>query len=366
MNTTKAAVITSPGNLEILELEMPTLQDGGVLLQVLLTEVCGTDVHLLKGHLPEAPYPLIPGHFAVGRVLETRGEVCDVDGKPIECGEIVTFLDVYGTCGQCWFCQVAHASTKCPNRRVYGITFGLRDGIHGAWSELMHLKPGTRIIPLRGISPETFMGGGCGLVTALHAVERAGVQLADSVVVQGSGPVGVNAALLARMKGAAEVILIGAPQSRLEVGLQFGADHVVDVNTTTPDERVALVRELTEGRGADVVIEATGNPNAISEGLMMVRDAGVYVVAGQYTDAGDIVINPHQLLNKKHVDVRAVWGIDYSHLHRAIRLMKHRGSEIKWESLISQTYPLSQARAAIEDVSSGKVMKAALAPVQLE
>lgn len=366
MDTTKAAVITSPKNLEIFELKMPPLPDGGVLLQVLLTEVCGTDVHLLNGHLPEAPYPLIPGHFAVGRVLETRGEVRGAEGSPIERGEVVTFLDVYGTCGQCWFCQVAHASTKCPNRRVYGITFGLQDGIHGAWSELMHLKPGTRIIPLRGVSPETFMGGGCGFVTALHAVERAGIQLADTVVVQGSGPVGVNAALLARMKGAAEVILIGAPQARLEIGLQFGVDHVVDVSATTSDERVALVRELTEGRGADIVIEATGNPNAVPEGLMMVRDAGTYVVSGQYTDAGDVIVNPHQLLNKKHVDVRAVWGIDYSHLYRAIRLMKRYSGEIKWESLISRTYPLSQARAAVEDVSNGRVMKAALAPNQSE
>ena len=112
-------------------------------------------------------------------------------------GDVVTFLDVHGTCGACWHCLVAKASTRCPHRRVYGITFGAADGLLGGWAEAIYLKPGTKILPLApGVSPEQWIGGGCGLPTALHAVELAGIGLGDRVLIQGSGPVGLSACAL--------------------------------------------------------------------------------------------------------------------------------------------------------------------------
>jgi 2-desacetyl-2-hydroxyethyl bacteriochlorophyllide A dehydrogenase len=360
--TTTAMVLVAPGRLELREVAVPSLEEGAVLLRVLLTEVCGTDVHLLHGRLPEAPYPLIPGHFAVGKVEALRGSPTYTDGCPVRVGDLATFLDVYGTCGRCWYCEVAHATTRCPNRKVYGITFGAELAPLGAWSEVIYLKPGTRLLRLDGISPARYIGGGCGLATALHAVDRARVRLGDSVVVQGSGPVGLNAALLASLSGATMVVLVGAPAMRLEAGRKMGVDATINVETTTSDERVSMVKELTDGRGADVVIEATGVPAAIPEGMAMARDAGTYVVAGQYTDAGDVAFNPHVLLNKKHLDVRATWGIDLGHLHRALRIVRRHGDTYRWEELISRTYPLSEARAALEDVAAGRLVKAAIQP----
>lgn len=359
---TRAAVIVRPGRVELTEIEVPPLEDGAVLLDVMLTEVCGTDVHLLHGRLPGAPYPLIPGHFAVGRVADLRGEPTYADGGLVRTGDVVTFLDVYGTCGQCWFCQVAHATTRCPSRRVYGITLGTADGPCGAWSKLMYLKPGTKIVPLEDIPPERFIGGGCGLATALHAAERADIRIGDTVLVQGSGPVGLNAVVMARLKGATEVILIGAPESRLDAGKRLGADHTLDILRTTPEERLTAVRDITEGRGADVVIEATGSPSALAEGLQMTRDAGTYVVAGQYTDAGDITVNPHSMLNRKHITVKAVWGIDFGHLYRALRVLRRYGGTTRWEDLLTQTYTLEQAAEALRNVEMGSVVKAAMKP----
>jgi len=359
---TTAAVIVEPERVELTEIEVPPLEDGAVLLEVVLTEVCGTDVHLLHGRLPGAPYPLIPGHFAVGRVADLRGQPTYADGGPVRIGDAVTFLDVYGTCGQCWFCQVAHATTRCPSRRVYGITIGAADGPCGAWSQLMYLKPGTKIVPLKDIPPEQFIGGGCGLATALHAAERADIRIGDTVVVQGSGPVGLNAVAMARLKGATEVILIGGPECRLNAGKRLGADHILDITQTGPDERLAAVLDLTEGRGADVVIEATGSPGALAEGLQMTRDAGTYVVAGQYTDAGDVTINPHSMLNRKHITVKAVWGIDFGHLYRSLRVLRRYGGSMRWEDLLTRTYTLEQAATALSDVESGSVIKAAMKP----
>ena len=85
-----------------------------------------------------------------------------------------------------------------------------------------------------------------------------------------------------------------------------------------PAARVRWVRERTSGRGADVVIEASGNPAAVVEGLEMVRDAGRYVVVGQYTDAGEISLSPHRHLNRKHVTLLGCWGYEFTHLHRAL------------------------------------------------
>src|SRR6266511_4863976 len=113
--------------IELHEFPRPDLPPGAVLLKTLLSEVCGTDVHLWHGRLAGVPYPIIPGHVSVGRVAATGGEVRDVDGIPIEAGQVVTFLDVYGSCGRCWYCTVAHASTRCPHRRVCGITLSADD-----------------------------------------------------------------------------------------------------------------------------------------------------------------------------------------------------------------------------------------------
>src|SRR5690606_24259930 len=155
------------------------------LLRVTCSEVCGTDVHLQHGRLEGVPYPLIPGHVSVGVLEAIRGQVCDVNGRPLREGEVVTFLDVHRTCGASWYCLVARAATRCPQRKVYGITYGLDDGWAGGWCDVIYLRPGTRILPLDGVTPERFMAGGCGLPTAVHAIERAEIRLADTVLVLG-------------------------------------------------------------------------------------------------------------------------------------------------------------------------------------
>jgi len=266
------------------------------------SEVCGTDLHLQQGLLAETPYPLIPGHANVGVIEEVRGRVLDVAGRPIEPGRRVTFLDVHGTCGACWFCLVAKASTRCPQRKVYGITYGAADGLLGGWSEYVYLRPGVRIIPLpEGLSAETVIGGGCGLPTAFHAVDRSGIHLAETVLVQGTGPVGLSCVAFARLSGAGTVIAIGAPKPRLDAARRMGADLALDLAATTIAQRRDTVLSATEGRGADTAIEASGNPAAVGEGLDLVRDGGTCTVVGQYTDHGPVEINPHTQINRKHL-----------------------------------------------------------------
>src|SRR5688572_25877852 len=275
MLTARAAVIPGPGQAaEVRELPVPELEPDSALLEVVLSEVCGTDVHLRAGKLAGVPYPIIPGHVSVGRLRAIRGSLHDVTGRALHEGELVTFLDVHRTCNACWHCLVAKASTRCPNRRVYGITYGAVDGLAGGWAETIYLKPDTRIIPLDSVDPATFMAGGCSLPTALHGVERADIMLGDTVLVLGSGPVGLSSIILARMRGAAAVLCIGAPSDRLKTALAVGAGAVLDFTSGNAEERLEWVLQHTAGRGADVTIEATGAPEAVIDAMRYTRDAG--------------------------------------------------------------------------------------------
>ena len=354
-----------PGPRESIRLESfpaPTLDAGSALLDVRYSEVCGTDVHLHHGKLAGVPYPIIPGHVSVGTIRELPAPIIDVDGQGFAVGDVVTFLDVHGTCNRCYECLVTKQTTRCPNRRVYGITYGARDGLLGGWSEALWMRPGVHMLRLpEGLDAETFIGGGCGLVTAVHAVERAGLRLGHSVAVLGVGPVGQSAIALAALGGADQVIAIGAPASRLEFARRMGASAVFDLDMPHA-ERVAAVRAVTGGRGVDIVIEAAGVPDAVSQALDLARDGGRVVVCGQYTDAGPAAINPHAQVNRKHLEIHGCWGSDFSHLYRAVHVAARHAQRIPWREMIGARFGLAQANEALLAVEQREVTKAVIDP----
>ena len=354
------AVIPEPNaRVEVREVDEPDLEANSALLEVEVSEVCGTDVYVQQGRLAGVPYPLVPGHVSVGRLQKIRGELLDVEGRRFNEGDRITFLDVHRTCNACWYCLVAKAGTRCPQRKVYGITYGLDDGLSGGWATHIYIKPGTRCIPLDA-EPETFMAGGCALPTSLHAVEHGDIKIGDTALVLGSGPVGINAIVLALMRGALRVLCIGAPQARLDAAIEAGAHAALNIETHDDAQRLAWVLEQTAGRGADVTIEATGAPEAVVQAMRFTRDAGTVVVVGQYTDHGLTSFNPHLDLNKKHLDVRGCWGSEFSHFYRAAQIVKHRPEA--WTQMKLISYGLDRANEALADVSEGRVIKALIRP----
>ena len=360
----RVAVIPQPNApVEMREVPSPELEAASALLDVELSEVCGTDVYLQRGLLQGVPYPLVPGHVSVGRLSKIRGKLFDVEGREFSEGDRVTFLDVHRTCNACWYCLVAKATTRCPQRKVYGITYGLDDGLCGGWADQIYLKPGTRIIRLDAVA-ETFMAGGCALPTALHAVDRGDIAIGDTVLVLGSGPVGINAIILAQMRGALRVLCIGAPTSRLDAASQAGASDVLNFEESNASERLEWILERTNGRGADVTIEATGAPDAVVQAMRFTLDAGRVVVVGQYTDHGATSFNPHLDLNKKHLDVRGCWGSDFSHFYRGVQIVSDPIRAKPWTALKrkSSYYNLEQANEALAQVANGSVLKALIMP----
>lgn len=362
-DTVRAVVLDAPNaDPRVVELSPPTLTPGSALLSTRFSEVCGTDVHIWRGKMPGVPFPMIPGHVSVGVLGAFSRQLFDIEGKPFKEGDLVTFLDVHETCNHCFQCLVAKQTTRCPHRKVYGITYGVNDGPLGGWASHIWMKPGVKLLRIPdGMDPSKFIAGGCGLVTALHAVERGAIKLGASVAVLGVGPVGQAAIALAALSGAHPVIAVGAPQPRLDFALRMGATHTVSLDMP-PAERAEAVRAANGGRGVDVVIEAAGDPRAVADALEMVRDGGVVVVAGQYTDAGDLTLNPHRHINRKHVEIRGCWGCDYSHFYRALQVLAHQGASLPWIDAVSARYALDDANAALAAVANRDVIKALIVP----
>lgn len=360
----RAAVLVAPGRpAEIRQLPVPAPGPGEILLETLASEVCGTDVHLRDGRLSGVPYPIIPGHVSVGRVVEANGVVRDATGNPLGEGSVVSFFDVHATCHSCYQCLVARQPNRCPSRRVYGITYSSEEGLLGGWAENILLLPGVRTVVLPAeLSVDDLIGGGCGLFTGFAAVDRAEIRLGDSVVVQGVGPVGLAAIAFARTSGAGAVLAVGEPEARRNLALRMGADETLALADSGTEERAERVRAATGGRGADVVIEASGNPRAVPEGFAMLRDGGRYVVVGHYTDAGTVAINPHLDVNRKHADIRGQWGSDFHHWTRALDTLVRYRERIPFAEVIGRRYRLEEANQALDDVEALRVTKAIITP----
>ena len=231
-----AAVMPGPRQpVELREFPEPDIQPGAMLLRTIFSEVCGTDVHLWRGRLAGVPSPIIPGHVSVGLVDKVRGDVVGADGAWLREGDRIVFFDVHRTCGRCYACAVSGTPTKCVSRKVYGITDSADDGLFGGWSKAMYLEPGVvaAILPA-AVTAEAYIGGGCGLITAVHAMDRAALRLGDRVLVQGTGAVGLSIIALARISGASTVVAIGAPDDRLTLARRMGATLTLDLRARVP------------------------------------------------------------------------------------------------------------------------------------
>lgn len=336
---------------------------GAALLRTERSEVCGTDVHLWHGRLAGVPYPIIPGHVSAGTLESVRGPLQGIDGSTLREGDRVAFFDVHRTCGRCRACVVHRTPTRCAARRVYGITDSAADGLFGGWAEAIYLEPGVAVARLPdSVGVPDYIGGGCGLLTAVHILERAALRPADTVLVQGTGAVGLSAIALARLGGASSVFAIGAPAARLELAHRMGANRVFDLHQTTAKQRLEEVRAVTHGEGVDAVIEAAGSPRAIEEGVMLVRDGGRYVIAGHYTDAGPSTINAHQHINRKHLDIHGCWGSEPRHFLRAIEILERHAAHVPWRDIGGGTYALNALNEALADAEAMRLTKALVDP----
>lgn len=366
MTENRAVVLEAFGEPVVLRHHAtPDVGPGAAIVRIAFGGVCGTDVHLQQGRLP-MPTPVVLGHEAVG-TIEQLGEGLEVDitGQPLKVGDRVGWASSI-PCGRCPACLLQGERTLCANRRVYGINqrFDEFPGLSGGWADRAYLQPNSAIVRIPdGVSFEQVISLGCAGPTAVHGVlHKTQVRSGDTVVIQGAGPVGLASALFARLAGAARIILVGGPTSRLDLVEELGiADVIIDIDKVPAvEDRVRLVLEQTpRGAGGDVVVECTGFPTAVAEGIDLCRPNAQYLVLGQYTNHGPTPINPH-LITKKQLRMLGSWAFAERHYIEYIEAMP-RLAELCDLSRLVAPYALEDANQALTDVASGRVLKAALA-----
>ena len=338
---------------------------GAIVADVTHAGICGTDMHLQHGRM-DIPLPVILGHEAVGVVRELGdGVTVDALGEPLQVGDAITWMSNI-PCGTCFFCTTEQQPSLCDSRLVYGInqSSGRWPHLSGSWSEQMYLQPGSTVVKLAAdTSPDDVIALGCAGPTATHAFRSmAAPRAGEVVVVQGSGPVGLASAMLATLAGAARVVLVGGPAGRLETARRLGIGDVhIDVFATSAEERLAQVLAETEvGRGADLVIEATGVPSAVAEGIDFARRAGTYLVVGQYTDQGTTMVNPHHI-TRKQLRVLGSWAFSAADHLEYVRSVPALAQRFDLSALVTH-YPLADANVALADMRSGTTLKPVLVP----
>lgn len=364
-----ARAVVLPGfhcDLEVREFPRVDPGPGAVVATVELAGVCGTDMHLQDGRMA-IPTPLVLGHEAVGRVRSLgEGVTVDANGAPLAPGDLVGWASNI-SCGRCYYCLQEGERALCESRIVYGINQSAAVWPHlsGGWADEIYLQPGSTIVKIpEGTTAGQVIALGCAGPTVVHGLlEITPPRVGEVVVVQGAGPVGLASAMYAKLAGAGKVVLVGGPRSRLDLALELGVcDVAVDLFAVAdPGERLALVlAETAAGRGADLVVEATGAPQAVAEGLDMCRKNGRYLVVGQYTDHGPVPLNPH-LITRKQLQVFGSWAMTGEHYVRHVAAVPLLAARFDIERLVTR-YELGQADQALADMRSGVTLKPVLTP----
>ena len=377
MQQIRVSTFAGPGAKPVIHsVPWPKIPKKAALIQIGACGVCGTDLHILKGHWPkQLPWPFTLGHELGGVIVEAGGEFTeDFMSKPLRVGSRVMIPPLM-PCGRCYYCiHYPESANKCLTPVYYGRYLGFDRPPHlwGGFAEYVYVDldalPGTKIYKLPDDMPLRLGALAEPLTSCIRAVNRAvrvgGFKWGDTVVIQGSGPIGILAVAAAQEMGAGRVISVGAPeQPRLELARKFGAEATVDIERyQTADARIARVRELVGGFGADLVMDCSGHPSAGPEGIEFLRDGGTYVEMGQFTDAGAITTSWHRIC-AKDVNVLGSWGFTGNDLPLGVDMLYRAKAKYPWFDM-QTLYPFSEdgIARAVADAIAMKTVKSTIVP----
>ncbi|KIL35193.1 hypothetical protein SD71_15690 [Cohnella kolymensis] len=328
-----AAVLHKPEDMRLEEVAVPEISENEVLIAVQRCGICGTDPHIFRGHFP-VPFPLIQGHEFSGEVVQIGNAVTSV-----QVGDKVT-ADINISCGKCFYCRMGqklfcneivqlgvHVNgafaqyLKAPEINIYKLPDDM------TWEEAAYIEP---------------------LACVIRGQQRANITMGSTVAIIGAGPMGLVHAQLAKMNGAASVIISEMNSTRIAKARSLGIDHVIDASSHDP---VEAVRQLTEGRGADYVIEAVGAIPTYQQAFQMVRRGGVLVTYGAAPANATMEIKPFEIYNKELTIVGSYAGT-YDTWVRAIQLISSK--RFKPNDIITKTIPLPKVVDGINEAISNK------------
>jgi threonine dehydrogenase-like Zn-dependent dehydrogenase len=351
MDSMKAVAFRRPGVVEIEERKKPVPRAGEAVIRITTTTICGTDVHIVKGEYPVKP-GLVLGHEPVG-VIDALGDGLEDEyavGQRVVVGAITP-------CGQCFYC-LNGVHSQCRGA-LGGWRFG--NTIDGAWAEYL-LVPDARanlaLIP-DGLSDEEVVLVTDILSTGLSGAESGNVRVGDSVAVFAQGPIGLCATLGASLRGAALIIGVDSVPARLDMARRFGANVVINFKEQDP---IAAIKQLTDGRGADVTIEALGQQVTFENALRATRPGGTLSSLGVYSGK---VVAPYEAFYAGLGDQKIVTTLCPGGKERMRRLMAMVAARrIDLSPLVTHHFALDDIHDALDLFSAQRdgVMKVALKP----
>ncbi len=377
-----AAALLEPGRYELREYPLPDPEPGCVLVKMEVSGICGTDKHTYQGYTTqyagagtpkEIPFPIIQGHENVGRVaaIGGNGEYTDFEGVPLKVDDRVV-VGPNVACGKCYYCRHDFPYYFCENTTDYGNNLSANNPPHlfGGWAQYMYIVPGSFLVRVPDDLPSEvavlteIMAVTVGLDRAkqISAFPNESFRFDDTVVVLGVGPLGMCFVMKARMLGAGTIVAVDLSDYRLDFAKRMGADKVLNAGNTTAVERLAFVRDLTHGRGADVVVECAGVPQAVPDALEMLRLGGLLVEAGNFSDLGEITINPHRHLCAKSVRILGVGGEEPGAYGPSMRQMDRYMRHYPLRDFVTHRFRLRDVEAAVKQSMKPDSMKVVIEP----
>jgi len=332
----RAALLYGVRDLDIKKIDIPEIGPGEILVRVRAATTCGTDVKIFqRGYVERViQLPTVFGHEWAGDVVKVGDGVSWIkEGMRVRAGNSAP-------CLRCRMCQ------KGKYNLCEDMTW-----LWGAYAE--YIKIPTRMVMLntQEIPPHiTYEEAAVTepLACVLHGIEEASIKLGDKVAIIGAGPVGLLHLQLAKKLGAEKAIISDAVDERLQVAQQLGADEIINARR---EDAVGMVRLLTDGYGADVVIEAVGLPTTWEQALRMVRKGGTVLEFGGCPPGTEIRVST-ELLHYGETTVMGTFHATPAHFKEALNLIASR--IIKVKPLITREMKLDEIIKAFEILTTSK------------
>jgi threonine dehydrogenase-like Zn-dependent dehydrogenase len=358
------------GPWELERYPLPDPEPGAILVRIAYANVCGSDLHWFRGEnvIPERGRAL--GHEMAGHVLALgRGVETDSTGQPLHEGDRIIY-NYFWPCGHCVAC-LRDQPACCPNKRRPGNGLpGQFPYFNAGFAEYYYLLPGHVCVKVPDDLPDAVVAPiNCALAQVIEALDQGGFRQGDSLVVQGAGGLGLNMIAAARDMGAAEIIAIDGIPGRLKLAKEFGADHTIDIRECpTPADRIAAVRELTNGQGATHVSDVAGVRGVVEEGIQMLDSGGTYLEIGSIVPGFAFPLDPLAACQRS---LRFIAFLQYDPrlLPRALNFVQRTRQRLPWDRVISHTFPLEGIQEAFEkaewvgrDPTEALITRAAITP----
>lgn len=331
------------GNIEVQEVEEPAAGPDEVKIEVKAAGVCGTDIHIYHDEFMVNP-PVILGHEFCGVVKEVGKNVTEFKE-----GDRVTSETAARVCGKCMYCRTGNYNL-CPQRQ------GLGYGVNGAFTRYCVVRKG--IVHLLPDNVDFASGALCEpLSCSVHGiVEKTGIKVGEVVVIIGPGPIGLLSSQISKAEGGYVVVLgLSVDEERLALAKKLGANIVVNIEKESPEQ---IIRDLTKGYGADIVLECSGAPAGANLALRLVRKKGKFTQMGLF--GRPIQIDFEQIAYKE-LKVTGFFSQKWTTWEKAINLLGQ--GKVQTKPLVTDELPITKWQEGFEKKEKGEGVKTVLYPV---